>query len=244
MTRLLPAASALALSLALAGSIQAQTAPAAEAPAPGTAAPAAAAPAAAAPAAADPAASAAAAPAAGAAAAPADPEIGGTYTFDPEHSQIVFSYDHMGFSKSHGFVNGVTGSVTLDKADPSKSTVEASFPLGSLRTIAASLDTHIMGDDFFKGAAADTAVTFKSTSVKIEGDDEAKVTGDLTLNGVTKPVTLDVELKKAGAHPMTGKPAVGFDIETRIKRSDFNLGAFAPAVSDEVEIDIAVEASK
>lgn len=244
MTHLLPAASALALSLALAGSVQAQTAPAAEAPAPGTAAPAAAAPAAAAPAAADPAASAAAAPAAGAAAAPADPEIGGTYTFDPEHSQIVFSYDHMGFSKSHGFVNGVTGSVTLDKADPSKSTVEASFPLGSLRTIAASLDTHIMGDDFFKGAAADTAVTFKSTSVKIEGDDEAKVTGDLTLNGVTKPVTLDVELKKAGAHPMTGKPAVGFDIETRIKRSDFNLGAFAPAVSDEVEIDIAVEASK
>lgn len=244
MTRLLPAASALALSLALAGSVQAQTAPAAEAPAPGTAAPAAAAPAAAAPAAADPAASAAAAPAAGAAAAPADPEIGGTYTFDPEHSQIVFSYDHTGFSTSHGFVNGVTGSVTLDKADPSKSTVEASFPLGSLRTIAASLDTHIMGDDFFKGAAADTAVTFKSTSVKIEGDDEAKVTGDLTLNGVTKPVTLDVELKKAGAHPMTGKPAVGFDIETRIKRSDFNLGAFAPAVSDEVEIDIAVEASK
>lgn len=244
MTHLLPAASALALSLALAGSIQAQTAPAVEAPAPGTAAPAAAAPAAAAPAAADPAASAAAAPAAGAAAAPADPEIGGTYTFDPEHSQIVFSYDHMGFSKSHGFVNGVTGSVTLDKADPSKSTVEASFPLGSLRTIAASLDTHIMGDDFFKGAAADTAVTFKSTSVKMEGDDEAKVTGDLTLNGVTKPVTLDVELKKAGAHPMTGKPAVGFDIETRIKRSDFNLGAFAPAVSDEVEIDIAVEASK
>ena len=244
MTHLLPAASALALSLALAGSIQAQTAPAAEAPAPGTAAPAAAAPAAAAPAAADPAASAAAAPAAGAAAAPADPEIGGTYTFDPEHSQIVFSYDHMGFSKSHGFVNGVTGSVTLDKADPSKSTVEASFPLGSLRTIAASLDTHIMGDDFFKGAAADTAVTFKSTSVNMEGDDEAKVTGDLTLNGVTKPVTLDVELKKAGAHPMIGKPAVGFDIETRIKRSDFNLGAFAPAVSDEVEIDIAVEASK
>lgn len=244
MTHLLPAASALALSLALAGSVQAQTAPAAEAQAPGTAAPAAAAPAAAAPAATDPAASAAAAPAAGAAAAPADPEIGGTYTFDPEHSQIVFSYDHMGFSKSHGFVNGVTGSVTLDKADPSKSTVEASFPLGSLRTIAASLDTHIMGDDFLKGAAADTAVTFKSTSVKIEGDDEAKVTGDLTLNGVTKPVTLDVELKKAGAHPMTGKPAVGFDIETRIKRSDFNLGAFAPAVSDEVEIDIAVEASK
>ena len=249
MTRLIPAASALALSLALAGSIQAQTAPAAEAPAPGTAAPAAAAPAAAAPAAAapaatDPAASAAAAPAAGAAAAPADPEIGGTYTFDPEHSQIVFSYDHMGFSTSHGFVNGVTGSVTLDKADPSKSTVEASFPLGSLRTIAASLDTHIMGDDFFKGAAADTAVTFKSTSVKVKGDDEAKVTGDLTLNGATKPVTLDVELKKAGAHPMTGKPAVGFNVETKIKRSDFNLGAFAPAVSDEVEIDIAVEASK
>lgn len=232
MTRLLPAASALALSLALAGSVQAQTAPATEAP-PADAA----APIAAAPAATDPA-------AAVAAAAPADPEIGGTYSFDPEHSQIVFSYDHMGFSTSHGFVNGVTGSVTLDKGDPSKSTVEASFPLGSLRTVTQSLDTHIMGDDFFKGAAPDTAVTFKSTSVQMDDDDEAKVTGDLTLNGVTRPVTLDVELKKAGAHPMTGKPAVGFDIETKIKRSDFNLGAFAPAVSDDVEIDIAVEASK
>lgn len=178
-------------------------------------------------------------------AAPADaPEIGGSYAFDPEHSQIVFTYDHLGFSTSRGVINGVTGTVTLDKADPAKSTVEASFPLSAIRTVAPSLDTHLFSADFLNGAAPETQVTFKSTSVKPEGDTEAEVTGDLTLNGVTRPVTLEVELNKAGAHPMTGKPAVGFDIEGRIKRSDFNLGGFAPAVSDEMEIEISVEASR
>ena len=74
--------------------------------------------------------------------------------------------------------------------------------------------------------------------------DEARVTGDLTLNGVTKEVVLDVELNKAGNHPMGNVPTVGFSAETKLNRSDFNLGAFAPAISDEVEIEISVEASQ
>ncbi|HRO15830.1 MAG TPA: YceI family protein [Paracoccus sp. (in: a-proteobacteria)] len=207
--------STLATALALAAPALAQTAPATPAPAD-----------------------------AGAAAPAAAGDISGTYAFDPAHSQIVFSYDHMGFSVSHGFVNAVAGSVTLDSANPANSTVEASFPLNSMRTIDAELDKHIMGPDFFNGAAPDTQVTFKSTSVQVEDDDEAKVTGDLTLNGVTRPVTLEVELRKAGPNPMTNKPAVGFEIEGKLKRSDFNLGAFAPAVSDDVELKISVEASK
>lgn len=157
----------------------------------------------------------------------------------------MFSYDHAGLSTSHGFVNGVNGIVTLDKANPENSTVEASFPVSAITTIAPALDKHLLSDDLFKGQTPETLVTFKSTSVKVDEDgDEAEVVGDLTLNGVTKPVTLEVEMNMAGAHPVTGKPAVGFDIDAKIKRSDFNLGLFVPAVSDEVEIEIAVEAAK
>lgn len=186
-----------------------------------------------------------AAQAAAGAAAPAEGgDLSGTYVIDPGHSQIVFSYDHLGFSISHGMINGVTGSITLDAANPGNSTVEASFPLSSISTIDADLDQHMYGDQMLKGASPDTQVTFRSTSVEVEEEDEARVTGDLTLNGVTKPVTLEVDLRKAAAHPMTQKPAVGFVAEGEIKRSDFNLGMLAPAVSDEMEIRISVEAIK
>ena len=87
-------------------------------------------------------------------------------------------------------------------------------------------------------------LVFDGLKAKVEEEDEARVTGDLTLNGVTKPVTLEVDLRKAAAHPMTQKPAVGFVAEGEIKRSDFNLGMLAPAVSDEMEIRISVEAIK
>lgn len=176
-------------------------------------------------------------------AAPAS-DISGTYAFDPSHSQVVFSYDHLGFSTSYGMINGVTGSVTLDAANPAGSSVEASFPLSSVKTVDAALDEHMYGEQLFNGAAPETVVTFRSTRVEPENDTEAKVTGELTLNGVTREVTLDVDLQKAGEHPMAKKPAVGLVAEGEIKRSDFNLGMFAPAVSDEVEIRIAVEAVK
>ena len=233
--------SALAITLALASPVWAQTA-APDAPAPAADAAAAPAPAAATPAAADAAAPAAAAP--GDAAAAAHGDLSGTYTFDPSHSQVVFNYNHLGFSTSHGFVNGVSGAVTLDQANPAASSVEAQFPLSAIVTIAPALDEHLMKPEFFNGAAPATAVTFKSTSVEPKGAAEASVVGDLTLNGVTKPVTLDVEIKQAGPHPMGGKPHIGFDIEGKLLRSDFNLGAMAPAIEDEVEIDISVEATK
>ena len=86
------------------------------------------------------------------AAAPAA-DIGGTYSFDPSHSQIVFSYDHMGFSVSYGMINGVTGQITLDAANPANSSVEATFPLSSIRTIDPGLDEHMYGKDLLNGAA-------------------------------------------------------------------------------------------
>lgn len=167
----------------------------------------------------------------------------GVYGFDPDHSSILFEYDHMGFSKSPGLIREVTGSITLDAENPDNSSVEASFPISKIVTVAAGLDKHMLGADLFNSADASQMVTFKSTKVQVDDDkDEAKVTGDLTLNGVTKSVVLDVDLEKAGVHPMTNKPTLGFEAETEILRSDFNLGLFAPAVSDKVKIEMAIEA--
>ncbi|WP_312524979.1 YceI family protein [Paracoccus sp. (in: a-proteobacteria)] len=168
----------------------------------------------------------------------------GTYNFDPDHSAAVFHYKHMGFSTSTGIARGITGTIVLDPAEPAKSTVEASFPISNILTVSAQLDEHMRGKDLFNSPDGSQMVTFKSTKVEVDDEDEAKITGDLTLNGVTKEVVLDVDLTKAGTNPMSGKPAVGFDAETKIKRSDFNLGIFAPAVDDEVKIDISVEAAK
>lgn len=178
----------------------------------------------------------------GATAALAEPV---TYTFDPTHSQVVFDYSHLGFSTSTGIVNGVTGAVILDAENPANSSVEATIPLAQIHTPATHLDEALASADFFNTDLAKATATFKSTSVVI-GDDkeEAKVTGDFTLNGVTKSIVLDVDLTKMAANPMSGKEAVGFEAETEIKRSDYNLGKFAPAVADEVDIKIAVEASK
>lgn len=177
----------------------------------------------------------------GATAAIAEPVA---YDFDPDHSQIVFDYTHMGFSTSTGIINGVTGKLMLDKENPANSSVEATIPMSGLHMIAAALDEHMFGKDFLNADKASAVATFKSTKVELEDDDEAKVTGDFTLNGVTKPVVLEVDLKQIANNPMSGKEVAGFDAETEIKRSDFNLGAFAPAVEDELDVSISIEAIK
>lgn len=168
-----------------------------------------------------------------------------TYNFDPSHSQVVFQYTHIGFSTSTGIINGVTGTLVLDAENPDASTVEATIPMSGLHSVAAELDEHLFGKDFFNTDKGAAVATFKSTAVDVDDDkDEAKVTGDLTMNGVTKTVVLDVDLKQIANHPMSGKEVAGFDAETEIKRTEFNLGQFAPAVSDEVEITISIEATK
>lgn len=166
------------------------------------------------------------------------------YDFDPSHSQVVFDYKHLGFSTSTGIINGVTGRVMLDAENPANSSVEATVPLSGLHTIAADLDKHLFSADFLNADPAQAVASFKSTSVELDGDNEAKVAGELTLNGVTKPVVLEVELNQRAPHPMAGKEFAGFAAETTIKRSDFNLGMMAPAISDEVKISIAVEAGQ
>lgn len=166
----------------------------------------------------------------------------GIYQFDPDHSQITFDYNHMGFSTSVGVINGVAGTIELDPADLTKASVVAQFPLSNLRTVSPKLDKHLQSADFFNSENAE--ISFRSTSIKLDDDDEAEITGDLTMNGVTKSIVLDVEFNKAGISPATKAFTLGFEAEGKIKRSDFGLAAFVPDVEDELEFDIAVEATK
>lgn len=173
-------------------------------------------------------------------AAYAEPEA---YVLDASHSQILFSYDHLGYSTTWGMFSGFEGEIAFDQADPANSSVTVSFPVRSMFTGWEARFNHFMADDFF-GAGEDEMVTFTSTAIEVTGDGTANITGDLTLNEVTKPVTLAATLNQVGDHPMANQPWAGFDATTTILRSDFNVGNFAPFVSDEVEIQISIEASK
>ena len=167
-----------------------------------------------------------------------------TYTIDSSHAQIVFTYDHVGYSTGFGMFSGFGGEVVFDAEAPAASTVSVSFPVRSMLTGWEARFEHFMSPDFFD-AAEDEMVTFTSTAVEVTGDTTGKITGDLTLNGVTKPVVLDATLNKSEPYPVPpfeGKPAVGFSATTTVLRSDFGVGAFAPFVSDEVKIQISFEA--
>ena len=161
---------------------------------------------------------------------------GGTYTVDPGHTQVLFAYDHMGFTNNMGIFAQPTGTLTLDKANPAASKVSIEMPIAGLKTGIPALDEHLLKADFFNEPQFKTA-TFTSTAVKVEGT-TATITGNLTIKGVTKPVTLDAEFYGAGANPMNKKENVGFIATGTIKRSDFGMGGYVPVVGDAVELKI------
>lgn len=165
------------------------------------------------------------------------------YTLDSSHSQIVFSYNHLGYSTGYGMFSGFAGEIQFDAENPAASSVTVSFPVRSMLTGWEARFEHFMSPDFFD-AAEDEMVTFTSTAIEVTGEKTAKITGDLTLNGVTQPVVLDAVLNQAAPHPMEGKPWVGFSATTTLSRTAFNVGQFAPFVSDEVQVQISIEAFK
>ena len=165
------------------------------------------------------------------------------YVLDASHSQVIFSYNHLGFSTTFGMFSGFEGEIMFDQESPANSSVSVSMPTMSMFTGWEKREGHFMSDDFF-GATEDDVITFTSTAIEVTGDNTAKITGDLTVNDVTKPVVLDAVLNQAGDHPQAGKPWAGFDATTTLLRSDFDLGLFAPYVSDEVEVIISIEAMK
>ncbi|MGC1429510.1 MAG: YceI family protein [Albidovulum sp.] len=166
-----------------------------------------------------------------------------TYTLDPSHSQIVFSYSHLGFSTTYGMFSGFDGTIMFDAEEPVNSSVSVSFPVQTMLTGWQERFDHFMSPEFFD-ATEDEMVTFTSTSIEVTGETTAMITGDLTLNGVTKSVVLDAVLNQAGQNPMIEKPWLGFDATATLVRSDFNLGLFAPFVGDEVPLVISIEAGK
>lgn len=165
------------------------------------------------------------------------------YEFDGNHTNVVFSWNHFGLSNPSARFTKVEGEVQLDTADLTKSSVSVTIPVDSLRTDVAKFDEHLRSADFFDLAKFPTA-SFKSTKVEKAGDNKLKVSGDLTIHGVTKPAVLDVTVNKIGDHPMAKKPTAGFDANITVKRSDFGLGAYVPNVSDDVKIHITTETLK
>jgi polyisoprenoid-binding protein YceI len=165
------------------------------------------------------------------------------YDIDPTHTQVQFTYNHMGFSNITGRFDEVKGDFLFDAADPTKSSVSITIPVASISTGVAKLDEHLLKADFFDATQFPTA-TFKSTGVTAAGEGKLAVAGDLTIHGVTRPVVLDVTINGVGEHPMRKLPAAGFDASARIKRSDFGVGAYVPAVGDEVTLSITVEATQ
>jgi polyisoprenoid-binding protein YceI len=158
----------------------------------------------------------------------------GTYAVDGGHTQVAWTLNHLGFSLYHGLFGNPTGSLTLDPAKPNASTLTISFPIADVATTSSKLNTHLMSADFFDAAKFPNA-TFTSTKVTASGT-SATVVGNLTLKGVTKPVTLAVKFTGAGANPMSKAVTVGFSATGTIKRSDFGINYGVPAVGDQVDL--------
>ena len=163
-----------------------------------------------------------------------------TYGVDGTHTFPRFSYSHFGYSTQLSSFSKTTGKVVFD-AEAKKGSVDIVIDMKSVNTGFADFNEHIQGEDFLDTAKFPQA-TFKSTKVIFEGDKPQLIEGQLTIKGVTKPVTLTVTSFQAMPHPMMKKPALGANAFTVIKRSEFNAGKYAPYVGDDVRIDIAIEA--
>ena len=165
------------------------------------------------------------------------------YTIDSNHTQVRFGWNHFGFSNLEGIFEKVSGTFVYDADNAAGSSVTASIDLSAIDTGVDKLNEHLATPDFFDVAKFGTA-TYKSTKVSAAGEGKLTVEGDLTVHGVTKPVTLDVTVNKIGPHGMTKKPSAGFDATATIKRSDFGVGQYVPNVSDEIRLEITVEATE
>ncbi len=162
---------------------------------------------------------------------------------DPAHAYIAFSYTHMGFSHPILRFNKFNAELDFNSADPTKSTLSVMVDPSSIDAGTDTFNEHLTSDRFFDTAKF-KEITFKATSMKVTGDNTGTITGNLTIKGMTHPVTLNVTMNKAGTNPMTQGPALGFSATGTLKRSEWGLGAYAPNVSDEVHLMIEAEFHK
>jgi polyisoprenoid-binding protein YceI len=170
------------------------------------------------------------------------------YDLDPEHTEVRFSWDHLGLSRQSGRFTAVKGVVNFNPDSPANSTVEVTIPLRSIQTGVSKLDEHLLNSREFFNPDAHPDITFRSVSVTPTGQRTAEVTGELSVNGMARPVVLDVIWNFSGEHPLSainptyaGVYASGFSAKTQIRRSDFGLTRTIPFVSDEIRITIETE---
>ncbi|MFH6781954.1 MULTISPECIES: YceI family protein [Methylobacterium] len=161
----------------------------------------------------------------------------GTYTVDPGHTQALFTVNHFGFSPYTGIFSDVSGTLELQPAKPAESRLKVTIPVKSLYAPSQHMTDSLKSDKWLD-ATQFPEMTFTSTKITPEGKDKAKVAGDLTLHGVTKPVILEVTLVGAGTNPINKKATVGFEAKGTLKRSEFGVKTFVPAVSDEVQLTL------
>jgi len=164
----------------------------------------------------------------------------GTYTLDSSHGYITFTYSHLGFSNPRIGFNSFDTILELDSNNPGNSVVTVTIDASSVDSRVAEFNEHLNGGDFFNTSEYPT-ITFASTMIEATGENTFDVTGNLTILGTTKPVTLVTTINKAANHPMRNVPTVGVSASTTLMRSEWGLGAYVPAVSDEVELSIEVE---
>ncbi len=164
------------------------------------------------------------------------------YDIDPGHSQITYTWNHLGFSNNSGTLEKITGDFQLDAADLTKSSISVTMPLDGIHTGVAKLDDHLKTAEFFD-AAKFPEITFKSTKVEKSGAEGLKVSGDLTMHGVTKPIVLNAKVNKIGDNAMMKTKSAGFDADFTFKRSEFGLGYGVPAVSDDIRVRITLSAN-
>ncbi|MBY0356148.1 MAG: YceI family protein [Rickettsiales bacterium] len=163
------------------------------------------------------------------------------YDIDSAHTDISWMADHLGFSKSIGEFGTSSGHITLDEEQPSESSVEITVDIASLHTGDSTFDKHLLAKEFFNYDEFKRA-TFKSTNVTLTGEKTATVTGDLSLHGVTKPLTLGVTLNKIGKNAFSGKQTAGFTVRGLIYRSQYGMTYGLPLVGDQVDLVIEAEA--
>lgn len=168
---------------------------------------------------------------------------GGNYVVENHHTQVSWAISHFGFNDYFGLFGQMTGTLSLDKAKPANSKVMINIPINEVATSRADLNKHLMSADFFDVAKYPTA-TFVSTSVVPMPGNKAKIMGNLTLLGVTKPVVLNAQLSGAGANLMSKKETIGFHATTTIDRTQWGLSKFAPAIGAKVELRISAAFEK
>ena len=167
----------------------------------------------------------------------------GAYNVEPTHTRVLFSVTHFGFTRYYGDFTGVTGKLSIDPKNIGAAHVEVTIPTASISTTNAKLDGELKGTNWLSASAYPT-MTFVSRRVTRTGPKTARIDGDLTLHGVTRPVSLDATFNAAGPYPMGGRFTVGFDAVGHLKRSDFGVTSFVGPISDNVDIIVSAAFQK